>query len=395
MKAHIPMPPALPLSLTKPAAMYQRKARTRGFTLVELMVSIVIGLLTTVVIAQVLLSAEGQKRTTTSGADAQINGAQAIYALQRDLQMAGYGFSSSSALLGCPIYAKFNNVDIATGAATPTFPTILAPVVIDSTDVNRNAIRVLGSAKANYALPMQVILPSYNPLGAGTLKTVFPVTSVLGVRSGDLLLAAKADASRCEVFKATADPTVDGQVNRDDDAATWNAVQFPSLVYSFGDVLLNLGSVLDHSYSISARNALQMSRFSIATPTSVPTANELYPNIVILQALYGKDTNGDGAVDTYDRVTPTTTALWRQVLSIRVAVVAQSSQYEKEIVTAAKPLWDVGSTATVNVTPATTSCGTSKCVTLNVDATVGADWQHYRYKVFDTVIPLLNMIWTS
>ena len=366
-----------------------------GFTLVELMVSIVIGLLTTVVIAQVLLSSEGQKRTTTSGADAQINGAQAIYAIQRDVQMAGYGFSSSTGILGCPIHAKFNNADIATGAVTPTFPTLLAPVVIDSTDVNRNAIRLLGSAKANYSLPMQVILPSYNPTGAGTLKTVFPVSSVLGVRSGDLLLAAKADASRCEVFKATADPTVDGQVNRDDDAASWNTVGFPSLVYSFGDVLVNLGNVLDHTYSISARNALQMSRFSVATPTTVPSLNELYPNIVILQALYGKDTNGDGAVDTYDRVMPTSTALWRQVLAIRVAVVAQSNQYEKDVVTIVKPLWDVGSTATVNVTPATANCGSSKCITLDVEATVGADWQHYRYKVFDTVIPLLNMLWTS
>lgn len=367
----------------------------RGFTLVELMVSVVIGLATTVVVAQVLLFSEGQKRTTTSGADAQVNGAQAIYGLQRDLQMAGYGFPSGTDILGCPIYAKFNNVDIATDAATPTFPSILAPVVIDSTDVNRNAIHILGSAKVSYAIPMQVILPSYNPLGAGTLKTVFPVTSVLGVRSGDLLLAAKANGSRCEVFKATADPTVDGQINREDEAATWNAAQFPSMVYSFGDMVVNLGTVLHHSYAISAGNALQLTRFSVATPATVPSPNELYPNIVILQALYGKDTNADGTVDTYDRVTPTSAADWRQVLAIRVAVVAQSTQYEKDDVTSAKPLWDVGSTATVNVTPATTSCGSSKCITLNVDETVGADWQRYRYKVFDTVVPLLNLLWTS
>lgn len=387
------MQPARPFWSTKRIG--RRPASMRGFTLVELMVAIVIGLLTTVVVAQVLLFSEGQKRTTTSGADAQINGAQAIYAIQRDLQMAGYGFSSSTNLLGCPIYAKFNNVDIATGAATPTFPSVLAPVVIDSTDVDRNAIRVLASAKVSYAIPMQVILTSYNPLGAGTLKTVFPVTSVLGVRSGDLLLAAKADASRCEVFKASADPTVDGQINRENEAATWNAVQFPSAVYSFGDMVINLGTVLDHTYAISAENSLQLTRFSMATPAAVPSPAELYPNIVILQALYGKDTNADGAVDTYDRVTPTSAALWRQVLAIRVAVVAQSNQYEKEVVTSAKPLWNVGSTATVNVTPATISCGGSKCITLNVDTTVGADWQHYRYKVFDTVIPLLNLLWTS
>lgn len=367
----------------------------RGFTLVELMVAMVIGLLTTVVVAQVLLFSEGQKRTTTAGADAQINGAQAIYAIQRDLQMAGYGFAGTTSILGCPIYAKFNGADIATGAAPPTFPTTLAPVLIDSTDPHRNSIRILSSAKRNYAIPIKVTLPSYNPKGAGSLRTIFPVTSVLGVQSDDLLLAAKADATRCEVFKVTAAPTVDGEINRDDQAATWNAEGFPSSVYSFGDLLVNLGTVQDHTYSISANKALQISRFSIDTPATAPSPQELHPNIVILQALYGKDTNADGAVDTYDRVTPTSAALWRQVLAIRIAVVARSSQYEKDAVTSAYPLWDVGSTNTVNITPSTTSCGNSRCITLNVKETVGDDWQHYRYKVFDTVIPLLNVIWAS
>jgi type IV pilus assembly protein PilW len=366
---------------------------TRGFTLVELLVAVVIGLLTTLVVAQVLLFSESQKRTTTAGTDAQLNGAQAIYAIQRDLQMAGYGFASSPELLGCPIYARFNGSEIATGAGTPTFATILAPVLIDASDANRNTIRILSSAKPGYAIPLQVILPSYNPVGAGTLKTVFPVTSNLGVRSGDVMLAAKLDLSRCEVFKVTADPTVDGQINRADEVATWNDTAFPTKVYTFGDILINLGSVLDHRYAVSSTNTLQLSRFSASAPVAAVTPADLFPNIVILQALYGKDTNTDGIVDTYDQVTPDTNAKWRQVRSIRIVLVAQSSQYEKDVVTSAKPLWDVGTATTVSPTPA--SCGSSKCITLNVDTTVGDDWQHYRYKVFDTVIPLINLLWTS
>ncbi len=397
MKARIRMQQAPLFSLTDRSGAGRRVKAMRGFTLVELLVAVAIGLLTTLVIAQVLLFSEGQKRTTTSGTDAQINGAQAIYTLQRDLQMAGYGFASSPDILGCPIYARFNSADIATGAGTPTFASVLAPVVIDASDANRNVIRILGSLKANYAVPLQVILPSYNPAGAGTLKTVFPVTSNLGVRSGDLMLAAKFDGSRCEVFKVTADPTVDGQINRADEVATWNATAFPTLVYTFGDILVNLGSVLDHRYAISNTNTnantLQLSRFSASSPTAVAAPTDLFPNIVILQALYGKDTNADGIVDTYDQVTPDTNAKWRQVRSIRIVVVAQSSQYEKEVVTSAKPLWDVGTTTSVS--PATAACGASKCITLNVDTTVGNDWQHYRYKVFDTVIPLINLLWTS
>ncbi len=43
-----------------------------------------------------------------------------------------------------------------------------------------------------------------------------------------------------------------------------------------------------------------------------------------------------------DNVTPTTNADWRRVVSIRVALVARSNQYEKTAVTTAAPKWDVG-----------------------------------------------------
>jgi type IV pilus assembly protein PilW len=96
----------------------------RGVTLIELMVGMVIGMLAILVISQVLLVSEGQKRTTTGGADAQVNGALALYTLQRDIQTAGYGFTSSPALIGCPINARFNGT-------TPTgFATTLAPIFI-------------------------------------------------------------------------------------------------------------------------------------------------------------------------------------------------------------------------------------------------------------------------
>lgn len=365
----------------------------RGFTLVELMVSVVIGLLTTLVIAEVLAFSEGQKRTTTAGSDAQINGAQALYTIQRDIKMAGYGFASTPSLLGCPIYAKFNGVDLATGAGTPKFPTVLAPVVIDATDVNHNTIRILSSAKTSYSIPIQITPPGYTPSAAGT--ATFPVTSILGVGAGDLMIAAKADASKCEVFKVLATPTVDTEISRNDDVATWNANLFPTVAYGYGDMLINMGSVMDHRYSISAGNNLQLAAFSSTAPSVAPAAMDLYPDIVVLNAMYGKDTDGDGTVDTYDQTTPTTLADWSKIKSIRLALVARSAQYEKDPVTSANPLWDVGSSATVTVTPAVTTCGLSQCITLDVHTIVGTDWQHYRYKVFDTVIPILNTLWAS
>ena len=61
-----------------------------GFTLVELMVGLGIGMLATVVIIQVISVFEAQRRTTTGTADAQTNGGIALYTIARELQMAGY-----------------------------------------------------------------------------------------------------------------------------------------------------------------------------------------------------------------------------------------------------------------------------------------------------------------
>ena len=80
-----------------------------------------------------------------------------------------------------------------------------------------------------------------------------------------------------------------------------------------------------------------------------------------------------------------------QVLALRVAVVARSDQYEKENVTFNNPSWDVGTEVAASL--GAVACGISMCLPLKVDSL--PDWQHYRYKVFDTVIPLRNMLWNS
>lgn len=65
--------------------------RQNGLSLIELMVALVIGLVTTLVIMQVFSVFEDQKRATTGSADAQTSDNIALYLIARDLQMAGYG----------------------------------------------------------------------------------------------------------------------------------------------------------------------------------------------------------------------------------------------------------------------------------------------------------------
>jgi type IV pilus assembly protein PilW len=371
--------------------------KPRGVTLVELMVGMLVGLLAVLVISQVLLVSEGQKRTTTGGADAQVNGALALYTIQRDIETAGYGFTSSPNIIGCPISARYNG-------ATPTgFSATLAPVFI-TPEASRPAgsvgdsIRMLASSKTSYSVPTRVIPP-----GIVVNGTTVPVTASLGFAQGDMALVAADAVQPCWVFQVTSAPT-SMAVPRADNAATWNTAGTPTQAYGDGSVLVNLGTLVDNTYEIFngtdatgqvKRNLLRVSSFDAGNP-STRIVRDVQPDIVNLRAYYGRDTTAtpDGIVDVYDTTTPTSNADWLRVLSVRLIVVSRSGQYETKQVTPANPTWDVGATPP---TSGATTCGSSQCLTIDVGAGVAGDVEakHYRYKVFETIVPLRNMLWSS
>src|SRR3989442_3725275 len=96
-----------------------------GFSMVELLVAMLIGLIGMIIIFQVFQVSEGIKRSTTSGGDAQQNGVIALYTIEREFKNAGMGFHDTR-FFGCNIlrYDKQR--------PTPNFPaaavtTTLAP----------------------------------------------------------------------------------------------------------------------------------------------------------------------------------------------------------------------------------------------------------------------------
>lgn len=383
-----------------------RIRRQLGFSLIELMVGMVIGLLVTLVIGGVLSATEGQRRGTTQGSDAQVNGSLALYSLQRDLAVAGYGFASEPNALGCTLQAKFNGVDVN------VFPPQLAPVFITQGGAGASdQVRVLSSSKfiggnpaalgneAGYTLPLRIVPPLYTPGDVtGLLPTTqYNVMSTLAVRQGDLMVAVVEPDTPCGLFQVTAAPTA-GVVPRADDATRWNAVGHPSqavkradstLTPKFaGSALVNLGRVIDLRYSVDAEQRLVVSELDTASLSR--NERHLQSGIVMMKAMYGRDTDGDGVVDRYDYATPINNNGWSQVLSVRVAVLARSAQFEKEEVTHANPLWDVGNATAV---AGSVNCGASKCIEMQINGL--ADWKHYRYKLFDAVVPLRNLRWKA
>lgn len=368
----------------------QARRSQHGFTLVELMIAVLLGLLTVLVISQVLVQSEARRRTISSGGDAQLNGALALFTLQRDIQMAGYGTAANPASLGCKLSGQF-------GPSGTLFSVPLAPVVITNGSAGApDTLTVLQARPRSIAVPMQI--KEDHPKTA----TAFVVDSSVGIAANDLMVAipdlvTDYGSSQCSLFQVTSD-TSDPLITLSNtriphtSASSWNqSTVHPSSGFPNKSYLVNMGVPSLKTYAIS--NSFNLTLTERSWTTGTQATQDLFPQIVNMQALYGKDTDGDDMVDTYDETTPTTPAGWSQVLSIRVAIVARSIKDEGSNVTTSQPLWDIGAQDTVTG-PTTSAChGDSKCITLTVNNLT--NWQRFRYKVYDTIIPLRNVLWNS
>lgn len=338
----------------------------RGFTLLELMVGMTLGLLTVWIVFQLLITSGFQRATVAAGSDAEINANLAAYSLQTDVRMAGYGITSDTSAIGCTMTADLNG--------TTTTQTLAPVIITDGGGSAPDSITVLGSNSSQYALPLKV-----NAAHTQT-ATSFSVDTNLSVSADDLMVAVPTTLSDgCTLFQATAVDSSSLTISNASGSSLYNNTSiFPSDGYPIGSFLVDLGTFQWSTWSVSSDHILQLKQFDSSTAGF--TTTDAVTNIVNLQAVYGKDTDSDGAVDTWNVTAPTTQAEWQQVLAVRIAVVARSERDEKEEVTpsALEPSWTVG--------------GTTSSLIGNLDSSSRA---RYRYRVIDTVIPLRNMIWSS
>lgn len=347
--------------------------RHTGFSLVEIMVGMVIGLISTIIVMQVFAGFEGQKRTTTGGSDAQTNGGVGLYTIERDVRMGGYGFAEAT---GCALARSFGGVALT--------PLVLAPATIgDGAGGLPDSITILSGNKSSWSVPIRVI--SVHAQAA----TEFNTNAVLGVSQGDLMVAYEGTTPpNCTLFQVdNADPVLNPIVHA---AGNWNgnSAVFPAAGFSTDALLMNVGSFMSHTYSIDANSNLIFTDYSSATNTV--SSQILSPDVASIQAEYGFDTRAgvqvDAQVDTWSATMIDADASGttgdagdiNRIYALRFALVARNGIKEKP---------DPG-TGLCNITTAgpTWAGGT-------ISLTADADWQCYRYKTFETIVPLRNTLW--
>jgi type IV pilus assembly protein PilW len=399
-----------------------------GVSLVELMVAMVIALIGTIIIFQVFEASEGIRRTTTSGGDAQQNGILALNFLENDLRNAGMGFNEVNSA-GCTVLAY----DKDRGTTNFSFP--LVPV------------RIIPGAAANAPDQLAVLYGSQNIVASPTTITAnqgdpddpVRVMNRYGFRVGDLIVLQQPGVVKdCSLMEITDLPAAQSdQIDHNSNVSyplVWVAsgavnvnarfnpngglgVTYTGANSANSTRVFNLGNLYDNdgqysingttmpvhnTYAISANSLTVASIFS--TAAGVPVAD----NIVHQRALYGVDDGvdndtvdnptgaGDGILDRWvDAATFTAAGSpWRYLLAVRVAVVARSATPERPSsgvvsdpcdTTTAAPVW----TGSAWAAPA------SQGFRSELDLSADADWRCFRYRVFETTVPLRNWIWKS
>src|SRR5690606_17571993 len=263
--------------------------KQQGFTLIELMVGVALGLLATVVIAQVFVQSQSGQRTTGSGADAQVAGAMALFTVQRDVQAAGYGLTDWPAALGCPVKAVAGSGAVLNGSSD-----VLVPVQIafGANAQTSDRVTVMASGSTEHSVPSKVVEAH------GSSSTHFLVSSHLGLQANDLMLAVPADwaaaSKTCRVFQATDVSAATRIVHGE--GGTWNTQAFDSELPA-GSVLLNLGAKpVRRQYEVDTATWTLQVQDLLTTAGASSTPRGMYPNIVLLKALYGKSNGTSDAV---------------------------------------------------------------------------------------------------
>jgi len=378
----------------------------RGFSLVELLVSVVIGLLALVFATRLITGAEQNKANALGGSDSMQNGMLAMFSISGDAQQAGFGLNDAS-VVGCN--TRFTDTGgYALASATRGAATVrpLAPVVIESGGAGPDRISLYSGSSMSGTGTLRV---TSNYIG-GTRLDVDRIP--YGFALGDVVVVAPDNVGNgdCAVAQISADP---GRLDAPPAqqfvmVAGGNGFRFnsgalgPNFTSGMARIF-NLGpakGLAFHTWSVD-NGFLQLRSTDLSGSGAQPAT--VADNIVSIKAQYGFDTRTGGAFNPQDglQVRRWSAAMidadgaggagsagdYQHIAALRIAVVARSAARERPnaagvcSATSDKPVV-FGSAVPegVDAAPVTVDVG-------------GDDWRCYRYRVFETIVPLRNAGW--
>lgn len=374
--------------------------RQSGMSIVDILVGMVIGLIGMFIVFQSFQAFEGQKRRTTVTNDAQESGLMALTTIEREMRLAGYGMFYQNDTI-CTGYRQWVNT------APEDIPAFLPAAIADGASDAPDAVTLTFSTSGYGATPSQVQV-DFN----GNVAEIVVDNSIGNkvFRAGDRILVGRAGqpCTRLQVSGIRTDPGnpkfLALQVEPGSTAPSNPPTdQLSSLLPPGGytndrtrpTVVANMGAMRRVTYSIALdtnnNGHLQMEDLTAGT---APVA--IADGVINMQAQYGisADTNTQEVSNWVDA-----TGGWAapaavdqgRIKALRIAIVARSQLREKDEVT--------GLDMTCNNVSGTNDKGpcawrdTTDSPAPIFDLSGNLDWKHYRYRVYETIVPLRNVMW--
>lgn len=369
------------------------KATQQGFSLIELMVSVAIGLIVTLAITGVLVAGEQRKRTSTSVNDVNQTGAYISYVLDKAIRSAGSGFSEkSSAVFGCALKASRSGTPILPAALPAPFTAFnatvrVAPVVIGKRQSlsRQDDVLMVMAGNGGFAEAAAKVTPG---LADGSSLNL---PNTLTFQSKDLLLLA-GNSGDCLVTEVNATPAA-GALQ-----LALGGTYFGAGVAAFdaGSLVIPIGNEASRPpqfrlFGVGANNTLfSHDLLQIASTAPLPLAE----GVVQMHARYGVDTNDDGVLDAwFDAVgdfspgsllngSELARKNLRRIVAVRVGLVLRTSLPE---VRGNLPQGEV-------VAPESLVLFQDLADDLQQKFTPGADGAKFRHRTTEITIPVRNAL---
>lgn len=358
--------PALaPRRRGKTPGWFQPSMRQLGIGVVETMVGIVVGMVVTLVIYQMFVGFEGQRRVTLGTATAQQTGAYALSVLGRDIGMAGWGSVAAGGLTCNDAYTW----DAVAGSMLAAGLSMQPVVVIngaggasDTVIVNRGT-----SLRAGTPLALQGNMSS--------AQSAVRLASTTGFQPGDLIWVL--EGSKCTLMEISAIDAVQGLLSHDSAPdRRYNPTSVSGWpVYTTAATAYGMGRIVSNRYKVVGGDLVMNNLTSIAGSTG---DDIVAANVVNLQAQYGLSATRSSPQVTQwvdGGVVPNLDAA--RIRAVRIAVLTRVDEAARVDtsgncpVRAAPVMWPGGGAFDMSGVP---------------------NWMCHRYRVHQTVIPLRNIL---
>ena len=386
------------------------RASQGGFTLIELMVAMAIGMIVVLAVTGMIVVSQTHERVTTGANDMSQSGAFTATILDNSIRSAGAGFSQywNRGVMGCKLNVKRDGAQIL--PRTTALPAPFAAVMGGSPGVANLRLAPLLIAQGQSAGGSDVLIAMSGLANVGdvprAVRTYTDADSKLylentvSIRQGDVLVVSREGTTDCiltqvdggtppfsDTVGQTAVPLGGTYFNTEsaDGSVTLNTLALNSAGRTMLSAIGSADNLQMQAFGVGADSVLY--RYDLLRSSGQDASEAMAEGVVAMRAIYGVDSNIDdpdatrspawqeptGDFDLSALIAQSPPTRMRSITAVRIALLVRSNARQNQVVADASYTLLEGQPGAATVSVA------------------DAD-RHYAHRIVETTIPLRSMM---